>query len=145
MDTWLTSLKADTGTDPIEQKVRRTKPAGAYDFCLLSTDTAQTTKITDPAVCDADPFLKPSSSPRQVAGGPLTENVLKCALRPIDAAEYGGRLDVGQLARLAALFPGGVCDWSKPGIGQEAAVSPLDFRAGPGGVPLGEAPVSRAR
>jgi len=145
MDTWLTSLKADTGSDPIEQKVRRTKPAAAHDFCLLSSDEAQSTRITDPAVCDADPFLKPSSSPRQVAGGPLTENILKCALRPIDAAEYGGRLDGGQLARLAAVFPDGVCDWTKPGIGQEAAVSPLDFSAGPGGMPFGEAPVSRAR
>ncbi|RZL86116.1 MAG: hypothetical protein EOP73_32005, partial [Variovorax sp.] len=42
-------------------------------------------------------------------------------LRPLDASEYGGRLDATQLARLQAVFPGGVCDWSKPGVGQQAA------------------------
>lgn len=143
MDAWLTSLKADASTDPIELKVRRARPAQAQDFCLLSTDEAQGTRVTDPAVCDADPFLKPSSSPRQVAGGPLAENILKCALRPIHPSHYGGRLSEGQLARLAAAFPGGVCDWSKPGVGQQPAAGPLDFRAGPGGQPFGPAPVSR--
>ncbi len=145
MDTWLTSLKADTGTTTIEQKVRAAKPAGAYDFCVLSTDVAQTNRITDTAVCDADPFLKASSSPRRVAGGPLTENVLKCQLRPVDAAEYGGRLNAGQLVRLAAVFPDGVCDWSKPGVAQQTAVSPLNFKAGPGGVAFTAAPMSRPR
>ena len=34
------------------------------------------------------------------------------------------------------VFSGGVCDWAKPGVKQQAAVSPLTFAAGPGGVPL---------
>ena len=68
-----------------------------------------------------------------MAGGPLSENILKCQLRPLDASDYGGRLDATQLARLQAVFPGGVCDWSKPGVGQQAAVGPLGFSAGPGG------------
>ncbi len=142
MDQWLTTLAADKTAVAIEQKVRASKPADATDFCLLSTDVAQGTKVTDPAVCDADPFLKASSSPRRVAGGPLTENILKCQLKPIDAADYGGRLDTAQLVRLQAVFSGGVCDWSKPGVGQEAAVSPLNFAAGPGGQPFPAAPVS---
>jgi hypothetical protein len=142
MDQWLTSLKADTGARSIEDKVRAARPAGAQNFCLLSSDAAQSTRVTDPAVCDADPFLKASSSPRQVAGGPLSENILKCQLRPLDAAEYGGRLDAAQLVRLNTVFPGGVCDWSKPGVGQQAAVSPLEFSAGPGGRALAAAPVS---
>ncbi|MFT3804309.1 MAG: DUF6351 family protein [Burkholderiaceae bacterium] len=142
MDQWLTTLAADGSAAPIEQKVRSAKPAAATDFCLLSTDVAQGTKVTDAAVCDADPFLKASSSPRRVAGGPLAENVLKCQLKPIDAADYGGRLDAGQLARLQAVFGDGVCDWSKPGVGQEAAVGPLNFAAGPGGQPFPAAPAS---
>ena len=145
MDTWLTTLKADASAATVAQKVRTAKPAAAFDFCLLSTDAAQTTKVTDTAVCDADPFLKASSSPRQAAGGKLSENVLKCDLRAINAVEYGGRLDAGQITRLQGVFPGGVCDWSKPGIGQQAAVSPLTFAAGPGGVPLPAAPMSKAK
>ncbi|RYZ11426.1 MAG: hypothetical protein EOO24_06395 [Comamonadaceae bacterium] len=143
MDRWLTTLKADTGSDTIESKVRKSKPADAVDFCLLSSDVAQSTRVTDTAVCDADPFLKPSSSPRRVAGGPLSENVLKCQLRPIDAAQYGGRIDATQLGRLNAVFPGGVCDWTKPGVGQQPAVGPLTFQGGPGGQPLPAAPTSK--
>ncbi|WP_334189815.1 DUF6351 family protein [Noviherbaspirillum sp.] len=143
MDKWLTALKADTAAGTIEQKVARTKPAEARDFCYLSTDTTQTTKVFDKARCDADSFLRPASSPRQAAGGPLSENVLKCQLKPFNAAEYAPRtLTAEQQNRLQAVFPGGVCDWSKPGVGQQDAVSPLTFAAGPGGAPMPAAPAA---
>jgi hypothetical protein len=48
---------------------------------------------------------------------PFTSEVLKCALRPVDAAEYRGKLDAAQVARVRAVFASGVCDWSKPGVG----------------------------
>jgi hypothetical protein len=41
------------------------------------------------------------------------------------------------------VFRTGVCDWSRPGIGQEPALSPLDFTRGPGGRPLPPAPTSQ--
>ena len=67
---------------------------------------------------------------------------------PAEAAQpcrlRAGRFTPAQLARLQAAFPDGVCDWSKPGVGQQAAVSPLTFVDGPGGVPLPPAPVSQA-
>jgi hypothetical protein len=143
MDAWLTALSNDSGRAPVAQKVRRTKPATAFDFCLLSTDMTQSNRITDPAVCSADPFLKPSSSPRQVAGGPLTENILKCQLKPLDAADYAPAVFTAeQWARMQAAFPEGVCDWSKRGVGQRSARSPLTFADGPGGRPLGDEPES---
>jgi hypothetical protein len=96
------------------------------------------------AVCDADPRLTKHSSPRQVAGGPLVENILKCQSKPLNATDYAPVLfSPAQWARLEAVFPGGVCDWSQPGIGQRPAASPLDFAEGPGGVPLPPAPVSQ--
>jgi hypothetical protein len=145
MDEWLTALKADSGTADLAAKVRSSRPAAAINYCLLSTDLLQLTKVVDQAICDADAYLAPRSSPRQVAGGPRSEDILKCQLKPIDTADYGGRLTAAQLTRLAAVFPGGVCDWGKPGVGQQAAVSPLTFKAGPGGAPLPAAPVSVAR
>ena len=67
---------------------------------------------------------------------------------PAEAAQPGGlragRFSSTQLARLQATFPDGVCDWSLPGVGQQAAVSPLTFVDGPGGAPLPPAPVSQA-
>jgi hypothetical protein len=95
------------------------------------------------ALCDADPRLMKHSSPRQVAGGALTENILKCQLKALNAADYlPATFSAAQLGRLYAAFPNGVCDWSKPGVGQQAAVSPLTFENGPGGVPLGPPPQS---
>ncbi|HEU4734615.1 MAG TPA: DUF6351 family protein, partial [Kofleriaceae bacterium] len=81
IDQWVAAIKADTSNASLEHKVLRHRPADAFDFCFLTTDTTFANKITDPAVCDTDRFLKPHTSPRQVAGGPLAENVLKCQLR----------------------------------------------------------------
>jgi hypothetical protein len=146
IDQWVGAIKADTSDASIEHKIARHRPASAFDFCFLSTDPALTTKITDSAVCDADPFLKPHASPRQTAGGPVAENIMKCQLRHIERSDYAPAvLTEAQLARLHAVFPGGVCDFSRRGVGQQAAVSPLDFSAGPGGVQLPPAPRSRAR
>jgi len=146
MDTWLTALKADTSSNPLEQKVRAARPASAPDFCYLSGDATFSTKVTDPAACDADRFLRPSLSPRQVAGGPRAENILKCQLKPVSQGDYAANtFSASQFARLQAVFSEGVCDWSKPGVGQQPAVSPLTFKAGPGGVPLAAAPVSTPR
>jgi hypothetical protein len=53
-----------------------------------------------------------------VAGEPLVNNVLKCQLKPIDAADYAGKLGKSDLVALTSIFPKGVCDYSKPGVGQ---------------------------
>jgi hypothetical protein len=44
--------------------------------------------------------------------------VLKCQLKAINYAEYKVSFSVEQKARMAALFPSGVCDFSKPGVEQ---------------------------
>jgi uncharacterized tannase-like protein DUF6351 len=64
--------------------------------------------------------LYPSASfPREVAGEDVAADVVKCALKAIDPADYRGRLTAAQLDRLRAIFPTGVCDWSRPGVGQQ--------------------------
>jgi hypothetical protein len=95
------------------------------------------------ALCDADPRLMKHGSPRQVAGGPLSENILKCQLKPLRANDYAPvTFSRAQLARLHAAFSQGVCNWSRPGVGQQEAISPLTFRSGPGGRPLPPPPAS---
>lgn len=150
LDAWLTSLmasapKASLNAARTQAQVIAAKPAAAIDFCYLSTDFNFTTPITVKATCDADAKLAYFSSPHQVAGGPQTENVLKCQLKPLLFTDYiGVTFSAAQQARLNAVFAGGVCDWSKPGAGQQDPVSPLTFTAGPGGVPLPAAPTSTA-
>jgi hypothetical protein len=46
--------------------------------------------------------------------------VLKCQLKPVNAADYKDRFTPEQLARLKKIFPTGVCDFSKKGVGQVA-------------------------
>jgi hypothetical protein len=144
MNQWLDDLVANTANLSIEAKVRAARPASTRDFCLLPSDTTQTNKVFDQAQCDADPFLKPGLSPRQIAGGPRSEDVLKCQLKPVVASDYTGiTFTATQFSRLQTVFAGGVCDWSKPGVGQQAAVSPMTFKAGAGGQALGAAPTSK--
>ncbi len=58
------------------------------------------------------------------------------------AADYTVTFTATQLARLQQVFATGVCDWTKPGVNQQPANSPLTFEAGAGGKPLGPAPAS---
>jgi len=107
--------------------------------------------VFDQTVCDNDSpqgdglgRLAKRASPRQVAGGPLAENILKCQLKPLSPVDYPSvTFTPAQWTRLQAAFPDGVCDWSKPGVGQQPAQSPLTYTAGPGGTPLPRAPESK--
>ena len=150
MDTWLSNLltsapKATMNAVRTQAQVIAGKPAAAVDFCFLSSDVNFTTPIFDQATCDADSRLVPRASPRQVAAGPLAENVLKCQLKPFAVADYTGvTFTPTQQTRLGAVFSTGVCDWSKPGVGQQDPTGPLTFSAGPGGVTLPAMPTSTA-
>jgi hypothetical protein len=151
MDTWLSNLNVSAPKETLNSVRRQAdviaaKPADAVDFCFLTGDVNFTTPVTDMATCDADPRLPKHASPRQVAGGPLEENILKCQLKPLNSVDYAPLVfSSAQLARLQATFPDGVCDWSEKGVGQRRAASPLTFADGPGGERLPPPPVSHPR
>ena len=148
MDTWLSNLNVSAPKQTLNSvrthaEVIQGKPAEAVDFCFLTGDTTFSNLVTDMALCDADPRLAKHASPRQVAGGPLAENILKCQLKPLNAVDYAPvTFTSAQWTRLQAAFADGVCDWSERGAGQRRARSPLTFADGPGGEPLPKAPRS---
>jgi hypothetical protein len=145
MDAWLAAIEGDGSALPIEQKVLNNKPAGAVDFCIATTGSTDAQLATTFGIEDTACPVKQQSSPRQVAGGPRAENVYKCQLKPqvFSDPEYGGvQFSDAQKARLAAVFPDGVCNWSLPGVGQVPLTPWPSFAAGPGGQPMGAAPVS---
>jgi len=126
-DRWVAAYKDDTSSDPQRVKVLRAKPADAVDGCF---DTATPPKF----IADALPFTsKPASkcselypvysNPRKEAGGPLAANIIKCQLKPVDAKDYRATFTPAEMTRLIAIFPGGVCDWSKPGVNQTPVVT----------------------
>jgi hypothetical protein len=118
VNKWLDNIAADPAA-PSTDKVVRNKPAGANDACWDTSGTRiDEVASTDPAAsCNA--VYPRFSTPRLVAGSPLVNDVLKCQLKPVDAADYAVTVAGADLARLQSIFPGGVCDWSKPGAGQE--------------------------
>jgi len=76
--------------------------------------------------------LWPSFSfPRKVAGGPLDESILKCQLKAIDLRDYPVSFTADELQRLRAIFPSGVCDWSRPGVNQTGVVTWASFGPAP--------------
>jgi len=119
MDQWLTNLNMGHGARPSVTEIAKAKPADLADACFTDGGV---TRIAEPQVWRGDTKcnrLYPSwSTPRMIAGEPLANNVLKCQLKPIDASDYDGRLTESDLAELKHIFPAGVCDYSKPGVGQ---------------------------
>ena len=57
------------------------------------------------------------TSTRQAADEPMTEDVIKCHLRPVSPADYPASTTPAQLAQIRATFPSGVCDWSQQSVG----------------------------
>ena len=148
MDHWLANIEADTSVTPIEQKVINNKPADVNDACFNSAGATDSDLLVDVGLdsdaCLVGAIAKNMKSPRVVSGGPLAENVFKCQLKSLDLsdADYQGiAFTPDQAARLAVVFPNGVCDWTKPGVSQTNAV-PTTFADGPGGEPLPPPPVA---
>jgi hypothetical protein len=139
LDKWLSAVEADTSSDSLATKLVKDKPADAVDACFVNDR-----EITDMNTCRAAfPYF---GAPRIAAGGPLSHDILKCQLKPLDRTDYNSMpvaLTDAQWARLQAAFPRGVCDWSKPSVDQVRSVPWTTFQAGPGGQPLPAPPVSK--
>lgn len=123
-DEWMTAYKSDTSSLSQRQKVIRHKPAAAVDGCWSTA----TQFIAEKQTFAAQPNSKcnqlfPSyAAPRLVAGEPLTGDVLKCQLKPVDPNDYKIKFTAPEWLRLRSIFPTGICDWSKPGVDQVALV-----------------------
>ena len=117
MNKWLDKIAADPAPLSID-KVVRNKPPEAVD----SYWDAAGKKIVETATFDGKGGLNAMypvhSEPRLVAGAPLTNDVLKCQLKPINYSEYNATFSAAQKTRMAAIFPTGVCDFSKRGVEQ---------------------------
>ncbi|MFC4252812.1 DUF6351 family protein [Sinimarinibacterium flocculans] len=67
------------------------------------------------ALCNT--LLPVVDTPRIVAGMPMSDDVVKCQLKPVDPRDYSEALSSAQLGELMAVFPDGVCDYSRPSVG----------------------------
>ncbi len=125
MDEWLANIRANPGDG-----VAGNKPAAAVDSCF-ATDGSLIYAGHDAwaGILDSAPAGRCTqtfplfSTSRIVAGGPIEGGVFKCALKPVATALADGTYspwvpNATDAARLAQIFPAGVCDYSKRDVGR---------------------------
>ncbi|HEX3589773.1 MAG TPA: DUF6351 family protein [Pseudonocardiaceae bacterium] len=118
MNRWLTAIDADKSHQGLPSKVISDRPADLGDGCFLSATQRVVAKVTDPASGPCAQAFPVATNPREVAGEPQAMNVAKCTTKPLNFASYGVTFTADEKATLRATFPTGVCDYSRPGVGQ---------------------------
>jgi hypothetical protein len=121
MRRWLDAIVADTA--PLSaDKVVAHKPTMAVDACWRVDNGERVNEVAtfgDQGVCN-DLYPK-TPTPRIAAGGPVTDDIIKCQLQPTEEFDYGTTFfSAFQRTRLNAVFPDGVCDYSRQGVGQRS-------------------------
>jgi hypothetical protein len=116
---WLENIISDTSGSSYAEKVIRNKPAWLKDACWVDGVKIEEPISWDPTTA-CNQAIPIHQNVRLAAGGPRTGDVFKCKLKPIDFGSYGVTFTAAQQARLKAVFPDGVCDWSVKGEGHHA-------------------------
>ncbi len=120
MDQWLTAIGADHSRRTAAQKVIADKPAGLGDGCYLTAARRIQEHLTYPAGGQCGVLYPVAADTRLAAGESLRENVLKCRLVPLRFSDYAPvTFTAEEKAELRSAFPQGVCDYQRPGIGQQ--------------------------
>ncbi len=116
MDRWLTALAQTAPSDPMATRLAKARPADVADTCVVGGQRIVGDGVYDQGPCrDSFPVF---GNTRTAAGGPVRDDIVKCALKPVAASDYPATFTTAQLDRLKQIFPSGVCDFTKPGVGQ---------------------------
>jgi hypothetical protein len=143
VDQWLAVVEKDTRDIPLAKKVLEDKPDSIKDRCTNGNGQ-------DLPAEECDAVVQAYSSPRIQAGMPLTDDTIKCELKPLEREDYAPiTFSDDQWAKLVETYPSGVCDYTKPGVDRRPTVPWQSYqdKAGDvvyGGRPLGRVPASRA-
>ncbi len=117
MNKWLDAIAADPA--PLSTgKVVRHKPAEAVDAYGDASGKKHVEKASFDGTGNFNVLYPVHSESRMVASAPLTNDIYKCQLKPINFGDYKVSFTDAQKSRLKTLYPAGVCDFSKPGVGQ---------------------------
>jgi hypothetical protein len=122
MDAWLTAINNDHSHRSAQQKVLADKPAGLTDGCFLSATDLVHQTLTDPATGQCATQFPVASNPRLVAGQGLAMAQLKCSLQPLNFRNYPVTFTAAEKQQLHQVFPAGVCDYNRPGVGQQRPI-----------------------
>ncbi len=133
MDQWLTDIAADHSSNTAQRKVIADKPAGLGDGCYLTASQRLEQPLTYPASGQCGAIYPIGADTRLAAGESTLENVLKCQLRPLNFDDYRpAKFTVAEKAELRSAFPRGVCDYRRPGVGQQRPIGTWINYSAPG-------------
>jgi hypothetical protein len=130
---WVEAASADTSSSSPREKTLRHKPQSAVDGCWtsLSEFIAERQSFDQLPGTTCNKQFPSFAFPRHIAGGPLAADIIKCQLKPLDRMDYEVKFEDDEWKRLSAIFPLGVCDWSKPGVGSRAVRTWASFDPSP--------------
>jgi uncharacterized tannase-like protein DUF6351 len=148
MNQWLNAVEVDkTKRRTLEEKINDDRPGSVHDRCTTN-EVVEVVEISGEKVCQSPLYETKFAIARVAAGESLAADNLECQLRPLEKSAYPGiTFTEEQWKALESIFPTGVCDFFKPGVGQQPTVpwqTYQDDGAGGavlyGGQPLGPAP-----
>ena len=129
MDDWLMGIRNDRTASDLAEKVRAHKPAGLTDACWREPEAPLSESEREPETEGSRQRLEQAqsyrgrgecgtlyrafSTPRQVAGAPLANDVVACHLRSPYRDDYSVEFSEAEFAELRSIFSTGVCDWSR--------------------------------
>ena len=138
MDQWLANIESDKSPMARLDKTVKARPVDLQDDCFAANGERiveipgfDINNLFDNTNGSCNALFPPHAGLRLVAGGPLTNDVLKCQLKQIDYDDYAVEFTAEEKARLEAIFQQGVCDWEKPGVGQQVNQTWLSFGPSP--------------
>lgn len=133
MHSWLDNLvEARRATGGVSDdgswadEVATARPAQGGDSCVVTTAGYSPVPLAVPGAAGdrstpCEQVFGVGASPRIAAGGPTTEDIVKCqTTSPLRAMYPGVTFSAAQWAELNEIFADGVCDWTQPGVGEVA-------------------------
>jgi Tannase-like family of unknown function (DUF6351) len=130
MDSWLARVHADRRKVSLARKIVEDRPGTVAARC-----TDGNGKEVPSETCDQT--VSAYGTPRIGADEPMSDDVMKCQLKPLRREDYPVTFTDPQWQALQHAFPGGVCDYSKPGVSQHGAVPWLTYQTRRGRVIYG--------
>ena len=122
LDAWVTAVVGDTSGVPLPERIVRHRPAALVDACWTEGGRKILEEQTYDGPGECNRLFPTYSAPALVAGAPVVDDIVKCHVKPLDRADYRVSFTAAQWTRLGQIFPVGVCDWTRPGVGQESQI-----------------------
>ncbi len=129
MDRWLAAVEKDRRDLPLARKIALDRPADVTDRCQSVPGVELAGTPAEP-VCQLKQLQLHLSTPREQAGDGTANDRVACRLQPLRRDMFDFLLlpmSDADFARLQKVFPDGVCDYSRPGIGQGPAQTWLTY------------------